>query len=497
MLTAGRLGVRPMPSLVAHVHGVELATQQEAIDEYVQIDLAHVLMLAESGALRREQAVPLLRALLRLLGPDPEVTLPLDPKRGGVLPQMEAYLRAECGEAGGMIQLARSRIDQNAEAVRLVARRETLAVLEALLEFGEALLRAADRWAYTPAPGYTHLQHSQPGTLGHFFNAHYWVASRSIERLREGLRRTDLCSLGGAALVGTDWPIDRSRTAELLGHPGIVLNARDAGIFSIDVNAELAGNLALLLGGLARLAGDLYFWCASEVGLVRLHAGLCGTSSMMPQKRNPYALERVRALAGEAVGWPASHTGLLKMATSTDCDQVFAVNRAPEMGRATVGALRLMTDAVDTLEVDEPALRRAAGSQWSTASALADALVRSAGLSFRAAHDVVARMVRLSEEVGPASLPELLTRAAAEAGVELDVDAVDPAAVLDVDRFLATRTSAGGCAPERLAELAEAAGFDLAAHTAAVREAVDRVAAAREQLVESVRAYLTDGGDVA
>ena len=494
MLTAGRLGVRPMPSLIAHVHGVELATQQEAIDEYVKIDLAHVLMLAEAGALSREQAVALLRALLRLLGPDPEVALPLDPERGGVLPQMEAYLRAECGEAGGMIQLARSRIDQNAEAVRLVARRETLAVLEALLEFGEALLRAADRWALAPAPGYTHLQHSQPGTLGHFFNAHYWVASRSIERLRESLRRTDLCALGGAALVGTDWPIDRDRTAELLGHPGIVPNARDAGIFSLDVNAELAGNLALLLGGLGRLAGDLYFWCASEVGLVRLHAGLCGTSSMMPQKRNPYALERVRALAGEAVGWPASHAGLLKMATSTDCDQVFAVNRAPEMGRATVGALRLITDVVDTLEVDEPALRDAAGRQWSTSNALADALVRTARLSFRAAHDVVARMVRLSEESDPRPLSELLARAAGEAGVELDPGTVDPAAVLNVDRFLATRTSTGGCAPERLAELAEQAARDLAAHRAAVREVADRIASADQRLVECVRRYVEGDG---
>lgn len=494
MLTAGRLGVRPMPSLTAHVHSVELATQQEAIDEYVQIDLAHVLMLAETGSLPRAQAVSLLRALLRLLGPDPEVTLPLDPERGGVLPQIESYLRAECGEAGGSIQLARSRIDQNAEAVRLVARRETLAVLDALLDFGEALLQAATRYAHTPAPGYTHLQHSQPGTLGHFFDAHYWVASRSMERLREGLRRADLGSLGGAALVGTDWPIDRARTAALLGHPGIVPNARDAGIFSIDVNAEFAGTLTLLLGGLARLAGDLYFWCASEVRLVRIDAGLCGTSSMMPQKRNPYALERVRALAGEAVGWPAAHAGLLRMATSTDCDLVFTVNRAPEMGQSTVGALRLMSDVVATLEVDEPAMRAAAASQWSTASALADELVRSAGLSFRAAHDVVARMVRLSEEPDPDPAPALLTRAAEEAGVEVDTAAVDPAVVLDLDRFLATRTSVGGCAPARLAELAEEAERDLAAHRTAVDEVIDRVTSAREQLVHSVRQFIAHGG---
>lgn len=492
MLTDGRLGVPPRPSLTEHVLGIELAAQMKGLDEYLQIDLAHVLTLAECGAIAHADAAALLRALLRAAGPNGAAVLDLDPKLGGVLPQVEAYLVRECGPAGGSLQLARSRIDQNGEGARLIARRCALDTLDAVLAYAEALLDASDQHRDVAAPGYTHLQHSQPGTLGHFFNAHYWVAGRSADRLLDALGRIDQSSLGGAALVGTDWPIDRERTARLLGHPSVVPNARDAGIFALDVNAELAGVLALALTGMARLAGDLYFWSSSEVGLVRIDAGLCGTSSMMPQKRNPYALERVRALAGEAVGWPASQLGMLRMATSTDCDLVFVDNHIPVMCAQTAGAAALMADVVSTLEMDVFGLRRSAGEHWGTASALADELVRNAGLSFRTAHGVVARLVRLSETTD-ASGAELLRAAAREAGVpEETVAAVDLDRVLDVDRFLATRTSLGGCAPQRMAELAEQGRADLARLRAAREAMRERIEAARAELFAAAEAFVSE-----
>lgn len=490
MLTDGRLARPPLQSLVQHVHRVQLASELDSLQEFVEIDLAHIVMLFECGVLGRPDAAKLLRALLRLAGPDSEVQLPVDESRGSMLLQVEGYLQDECGSAGGMLQLARSRIDQSAAAARLLARRHTMAVIDALLSFANTLLAAAARHDQQLAPGYTHFQHAQPTTLGHYFNAHYWGASRSLQRLEECLSRADLSALGGTAMSGTDWPIDRNRTAALLGHRGVVVNARDAAAFSLDVDAELAGVLALTLSGLGRLAGDLLFWSSSELQYVTLDAGLCGTSSMMPQKRNPYALERVRALSGEAIGWTASELGKLKLATSTDGDLVFSKSRVSAMCESVVGALELMTDTIATLEVDGEALSRSAGSRWATVSTLADELVRRTHCSFRVAHDLVARVVRLreegswrSEELGP----DDLEAAVADAEVDLDVSAVDVTSLLDAQRFVATRTSLGGVASEERSRLATLAAADLRQHRDVFSEVQNRVTTAHQELLEAAQ----------
>ena len=490
MLTDGRLGVPPMESLSKHVNHIQLASELDNLQEFIELDLAHVITLAECGALNRSAAAKLLAALLKIAGPNPEVQLAVDDTRGSMLLQVESYLVAECGPDGGMLQLARSRIDQSAAAMRLLARRHTDAVIAALLTAGEAQLKAAEKYDLQPIPGYTHFQHAQPTTLGHYLNAHYWVTSRNIERLEETLARIDLSALGGAAMVGTDWPIDRERTAALLGHRGLIVNARDAGAFALDINAELAGGLALTLSGLGRLAGDLLFWSSSELQYVKLYAGLCGTSSMMPQKRNPYALERVRALSGEAIGWPASQLGVVKLATSTDGDIVFARNRVPEMCETVVGTIELMTDTINTLEVDSEAMRRSAGSGWSTVSSLADELVRHTGCSFRVAHDIVARLVRLSEEKGRTAEQldaQDLKAAVADAGLDIDVDDVDIRSVLDVDRFIATRTSFGGAAKQERVRLATLAAADLRQHREKFAETQNRITAAHDGLIATAR----------
>lgn len=498
MLTDGRLGQPPMPSLVEHVHHVQLSSELDSVEEFVEIDLAHIVTLFEAGALGRPQAAKLLRALLRLSGPEPEMRLPVDESLGSMLLQMESYLHNECGPAGGMLQLARSRIDQSAAVARLLVRRHTTAVLSAFVSFADALLAAADRYDQQLAPGYTHFQHAQPTTLGHYFNAQYWVASRSLQRLEECLYRADLSALGGAAMSGTDWPVDRDRTAALLGHRGVVLNARDAGMFALDVDAELAAVLALTLSGLGRLAGDLLFWSSSELQFVTLDSGLCGTSSMMPQKRNPYALERVRALSGEAIGWGASELGKLKLATSTDGDLVFTRSHVSAMCESVVGALELMTDAVTTLEVDGEALSRSAGSQWATVSSLADELVRHTHCTFRIAHDIVARLVRISEE-GNRGAAELSTAdlqaAVADAGRDLDVTSIDVISVLDADHFVATRTSPGGVTPAERARLAVLARADLGKHREFISEVRDRVSRAHEELVRAARWVASDAVD--
>lgn len=453
MLTDARLKRPPSPTLVRHVHAIELGAQLDATEEFIHIDLAHVLMLTSTGILDRPTGAAMCRALLALLGPEAHRLTNSDPARGSITLQIEAYLQDTCGAIGGNIQLARSRIDQNAEGMRLIDRRGLLDATAAALHLAATQLQRAERDAGRIIPGYTHLQHSQPTTMGHYLNAHYWVTSRNIDRFIEAYGRVNLCALGGAAHSGSSWPIDRELTARYLGHSGPVPNARDAGMSSLDIGAEICSALALCLSGMSRLASDLYFWSSSEVRLVRIPAELCGTSSMMPQKRNPISLERIRALSGESAGWSAAQIGMMHYASSTDAEQAYVHNRVPLYCSETAGAATLLAEAIDGMEVDFPGMARSAGTQWSTATALADDIVKRAGLSFRDAHDLVARVVRLSEEAGSTAVPDLLRAAAQEARLDVDLAGIDLASVLGLDRFIASHHSAGGTAPRAFREL--------------------------------------------
>ncbi|MDQ1015288.1 lyase family protein [Streptomyces afghaniensis] len=258
---------------------------------------------------------------------------------------------------------------------------------------------------------------------------------------------------------------------------------------SVDVGAELAGALGLTLSGISRCASDLFYWSSSEVGLVRLHPSLCGTSSMMPQKRNPIVLERIRGLAGDAAGWGAGQLGILHFATSTDADQAYVRNRIPAYCQDTAGAVTLLTEAVATLEVHTDRLRESAGPHWSTSSALADDLVRTRGLSYRGAHEAVARLITAHESAG-----------ATDGVVRADLidqhfrhySAEELAGVLDLRAFVESRTSAGGTSAAQRRELAAQAAEDLRAHRRTVAARIRQGEQARVRLLRDATS-LTEG----
>ncbi|MCP2244481.1 argininosuccinate lyase [Lentzea aerocolonigenes] len=486
-LTDGRLGARPARSLVDHVNAVELTDELDAVREFVLIDLAHALMLTQQGIFTRHHGRSVVAALLKLLDHDPRTLLASDPEIGTITLQLERYLHDECGPAGLDIQRARSRIDQKATGVRMADRRALLEVVTELLRLAETLLECADSYDQVIVPGYTHLQHAQPTSLGHYLNAHYWTTSRNLTRLLQLHERLNECPLGGAAYSGTAWPIDRDATATYLGFARPVRNARDAGLASMDTSAELAGVLGLVLSGLSRCASDLYYWSSSEIGAVRLHPSLCGTSSMMPQKRNPIVLERIRGLAGDAAGWGASRLGLLHFATSTDADQGYVHNRMPEYCRETAGAAGLLREVLATLKVDVERLESSAGRHWSTASALADDLVSTRDLSFRAAHEVVARFIAAHEAAGEpdgAVRPELAEEPLRQ------YSAARLSSVLDARSFVESRTSAGGTSTARLRELAAEAADDLDGHRSRVNAQLKGIDQATRRLLADARALV-------
>jgi argininosuccinate lyase len=487
ILTEGRLGAGPARVLVDHVNAVELGDELDAVDEFVLIDIAHALTLTRQGVFELEHGRSLVTALLKLLDHEPRELLAGDPGIGTITLQLERYLEDECGPAGLDIQRARSRIDQKATGVRMADRGALLLVMTETLRLAETLLHVAEEYDEVIVPGYTHLQHAQPTSLGHYFNAHYWSTSRNLARMAQAYERLNECPLGGAAHSGTAWPIDRRATADYLGFSRPVRNARDAGLASMDTTAELAGVLGLTLAGVGRCASDLYYWSSSEVGMVRLHPSLCGTSSMMPQKRNPIVLERIRGLAGDAAGWGASRLGVLHFATSTDADQGYVHNRIPGYCRETAGAIALLRESVATLEIDAERLERSAGRHWSTASALADDLVSTHGMSFRAAHEVVARFIAAHEAAGE---PDGSVRPELAEEPLRQYSTARLAAVLDARSFVESRTSAGGTAAARRRELAVEAAADIDVHRRTVGALIDGVEQARRRLLDDARALV-------
>ena len=206
--------------------------------------------------------------------------------------------------------------------------------------------------------------------------------------------------MGAAALSGTPWPLDRHRTKELLGFDDLVVNSKDASGFAQDFPAEILGQLAILMSNLGRLAGDLNLWSTYEFGLVEVADEYCGSSSLMPQKKNAESLERLRDLAGKAVGWQASALGILKTATSSDCDPALDDFGLPAATKATSDMVDLMTGVLETLTVNVKLMKEHAGTFWGTASNLADFIAKDNGLPFRIAHKIVGRLVRSAIEQG-------------------------------------------------------------------------------------------------
>jgi argininosuccinate lyase len=459
-LEEARLGPRN-PVLVDYDEAPKLGYLRRRFREYALVDLAHAVMLAETGIVGGDRGPRLLQGLLEVLDLGPE-RFPWDPRSGSYLVQIEHFLGGRLGEdVAGRLQTGRSRNDQDAAADRLFLRDLLLGVVADLLALQRELLGRAREHAATVMPGYTHFQHAQPWTFGHYLMRQASGLERDLERLAGAFARTNRSGLGGAANAGTSWPVSRRRTAELLGHEGLVLNSSDAGVFARDYIEEVVAVLALLMANLGRLATDLYVWHAWEFGFVEVADGLAGTSSIMPQKKNPHALERVKAVAGQAIGWLPAVMGCQRTVLSTDLDLAFGDDVVTPYGDAVLGALRLMAEVIRTLVVHEDAMAAKAGAFWSTASHLADELVRRHDLPFRTAHHVVARFVRdaLARRQGPAdAAPELLGRALREvAGLDVEVTAAEVRRLLDPRHFVETRVTEGSVNPrEVLAHVAQA-----------------------------------------
>lgn len=396
--TEGRLEVPPAEAMKEYVITPMLEYEKMTFQQYLLTDFAHTVMLAEEGIISRDDAAAILSCLRELehLGVE---KLPIDAEQGSLLLQVEAFMSNRIGEAAGKMHTGRSRNDQGAAIARLYTRDKVLSIIERLLALQRAIVNLADKHVETVMPGYTHLQHAQPITFAHYLLSNFYPFERDFERLRCGFNHTNMNSLGGAAIAGTCWPLNRCRTAELTGCDGIVLNSKDSIGFAPDYLAEIICDCALLMSDLGHLVGDLYVWSSYEFRMVEIDDSYADTSSIMPQKKNFDSGEKIMGEVGLSLGWPTAALGALRMTTSTDCTTAYADQLGiVDVLKKTENMLTLSVGILESLKVNQDIMIERAGAFWSTASNLADTIVRETGYSFRTAHQIVGRLVKTAIE---------------------------------------------------------------------------------------------------
>ncbi len=388
----------PHPVYASTILGPQFhASQRWLFEPMLESSEAHLLMLVEQGLMPPEQGHRVWHALTELSRQGAE-SFEYAPDVEDLFFQMEARILELAGEvAGGNLHLARSRNDLDAAMARLTVRRlllETHAALEALRV---TLLRLIDEHVRTLMPGHTHTQPAQPTTLAHYLAATAQALERDAARLQAAFGRTNLGPLGAAALTTTGFPIDRALTARLLGFDRVLTNSIDA-IGGVDYALEGLNALTTCVLGLSRLIHDLLQWATREFGVLRIDDAFIQISSIMPQKRNPVVLEHLRARIGWVLGDAHTAATLVHSAALGDTVDVEDEFYEPLFRAFAHGieVLRLLESALATCQFDVQRLAARAGEGFTTATELADTLVRRAGLSFRQAHRVASTAVSQS-----------------------------------------------------------------------------------------------------
>ena len=407
---------------------------------------AHAAMLAATGILTHSDAEAIGEGLLTVLSEIETGNFPFRVELEDIHMNVEARLKEVIGEPAGRLHTARSRNDQVAVDFRLWVRDQCDAAIAGLEALIRAFLAQAEAGADWVMPGFTHLQTAQPVTWGHHMMAYVEMLSRDRGRFMDARARMNECPLGAAALAGTSFPIDRHMTAKALGFDRPTANSLDS-VSDRDFALEFLAASSICAMHLSRFAEELVIWSSAQFRFVRLSDRWTTGSSIMPQKKNPDAAELLRAKLGRILGATVALFTVMKGLALTyskdmqeDKEQVF------DAADTLMLALAAMTGMVSDMTANRAVLAQAAASGFSTATDLADWLVRELGLPFREAHHVTGTLVARAEAKG-CDLPDLslAEMQAVHPGIRADVFDV-----LGVENSVRSRRSYGGTAPDQV-----------------------------------------------
>ncbi len=395
ILRRGRLASTPDEDIMEFTSSMK--SDKWIFDADIMVDFAHTIMLKEQGIIKEQDCASILKGLLLIREEGIEE---LDHTYEDIHISLESRLIDMVGEdVGGRMHSGRSRNDEVATCIRLTLREEMLALMEELHALRNTLSSLAAENIETLMPGFTHLQHAQPTTLAHHLIAHMDALGRDTERLLSAYSRVNLCPLGAAAFASTGFNINRERTRQLLGFDGLVENSMDA-VSSRDFLIECTAVLTNLIINLSKMAEELVIWSTSEFAFIELDDRYASTSSIMPQKKNPDTAELLRGKSGVVVG--------SLMALVTTCKALpLSYNRdlqeaTPNMWKAletTRSSVRMMEGMIRTMKVNKEVMASKSVIGFTTATELADTLVRVTGIPFRTAHQIVGVLARGEEEI--------------------------------------------------------------------------------------------------
>lgn len=411
----------------------------------IQGSVAHATMLTEAGVLTEEERDAIIQGLSEIQQDIEAGRFEWSIALEDVHMNIEAALTAKIGITGKKLHTGRSRNDQVATDIRLYVRDEIDLILSEITRLQEGLLMLAEQEADTIMPGFTHLQTAQPVTFGHHLLAWFEMLSRDYERFVDTRKRVNIMPLGAAALAGTTYPIQRDITCKLLGFDEPAENSLDA-VSDRDFAIEFCAASSVLMMHLTRMSEELVLWTSAQFNFINLPDRFCTGSSIMPQKKNPDVPELVRGKSGRVYGHLMSLLTLMK-------SQPLAYNKDNQEDKEPLfdaidtvkGCLRAFADMVPALESRKENMREAALRGFSTATDLADYLVRK-GMPFRDAHEVVGKSVAYGiesgKDLGEMSLEELQQFS--------DTIGADVFEVLTLEGSVSARNHIGGTAPSQV-----------------------------------------------
>ncbi len=427
------------------IFGASVSFDQALALYDIEGSIAHATMLSEVDVLTTSDLKEILNGLKQIKSEITSGKFNWSTDLEDVHMNIESRLTEICGEPGKKLHTGRSRNDQVATDIRLYLRDHVLLIGQELDKLLNALLDLAEQEVNTIMPGFTHLQAAQPITFGHHLLAYFEMFKRDRERLQESFKRINTMPLGSAALAGTSYPINRERTAELLGFERISQNSLDA-VSDRDFAIEFASNASLIMMHLSRFSEELILWSSAQFDFISLPDSFCTGSSIMPQKKNPDVPELVRGKTGRVTGNLISLLTIMK-------GQPLAYNKDNQEDKEPLfdsvetiySCLRIFADMVPNIHANRENMLHSAIKGYTTATDLADYLVKK-GLPFRDAHDVVGKAVvngiNSDKDLSEFSLEELQ-----EFNSDIDSDVFD---AISLEGSINSRNHLGGTSPKQI-----------------------------------------------
>ena len=481
----GTIKKAPAEEIVEYLIRPGIATDIErSYQTILDINRAHVIMLAEEGIITRATAAAILSVTQNMAAMQSEPTFTISPDVEDLYFNLERYLIQETGiEIGGQQHTARSRNDLLATTARMDIRNRYLDLCGRFIELRRALLVLAGAHLETVMAGYTHLQPSEPITFAQYGSAVLNALERDYARLANAWHTLNICPLGGCSMASTTFSINRHTTAELLGFDAPMNNAIDC-VAARDYALEITGALAMAANTFSRMAQDMYVWATPEYGYLEVDDSVAVCSSIMPQKKNPITFEHLKSKAAHIEGFWVSIFSAMKNVAYTHCRDISteAVKGFWLAAQEMEASLALLTVTVKTLKVNSEHMADVARENFCTVTELANYLVRHDGFSFRAAHEIVARLVdymmthkKKAHEIHRSELDAICRELF---GKECSLTDEQITRALDPVLNARSKTACGGSCPAEVAR--QLAILD----TALIADA-DRLAERREQLAKA------------